>query len=98
VILKKRPDVRFRPCLIAAGFDGIAKPDARFASTVKAISAIPSPTGSDPGLRIMDEEGLATARRLGIGALPAWAYINEAGTAHLAIGRGANLGGLLSCK
>jgi len=99
-LLEKQPGVRFRPCLLATDLDALAKPTSEFAATVGAIRSLQSviSSGLDPGLRILDDEGLVAARRLGVEALPSWVYVGADGRAHVASGRGANLKGLLSCK
>lgn len=101
--LKSRPDVRLRPCLLVSRAEGLEKPSTGFAATVGQLYTSPSSRGLDPGLRILDEEGLVAARSLGIEALPAFAVVEPpdrsgARRARVAVGRGANLKGLLSCK
>ncbi len=99
-LLAKQPGLRFRACLLTTDLETLAKPSTEFAATVGAIRSLPSTlfSGLDPGLRILDDEGLVAARRLGVEALPSWVYVVASGRAHVASGRGANLKGLLSCK
>ncbi len=99
-ILARQPGVRFRPCLLSSDLGPLATPSGEFAATVGAVRRLQAAisSGLDPGLRILDDEGLVAARRLGVEALPAWVHVAASGRAHVAAGRGANLRGLLSCK
>jgi hypothetical protein len=78
---------RVRTVLLVERYFGERTPAAPFLSTIQAAGEV----------RVVDEDGLAKARELGIRRLPAVAVIRE-GRVHLASGTGADVKELLRCS
>jgi hypothetical protein len=85
-LLEGLKGVRVRPVLVAERFRGRAAPRPEFLSTIRAAGE----------LRVIDEEGLALAERLGIRDLPAVA-LRRHGTWHAASGASLDVKELLAC-
>ena len=102
-LLRDHRDLSLRPCLLVGDWRAIQKPTRDFADTIKELHSLIGPGFS---LRVWDAEGLALARRLRIGRLPAYALLARSGRtnlkrtdmAHVAFGRGADFKELLSCR
>jgi hypothetical protein len=75
-----------RPVLLVERYTGDREPSPDFLATVRAAGEV----------RVVDEEGLREARRLGIRELPAVAVVRGA-SAHVASGSKADLKELLRC-
>lgn len=94
----RREGVRFtvRPCLLVDDFRGLTMATRGMVETVKALRDL---VGDGFSLPIVDEEGLALARALGIERLPAWVWVDRhSRRAHLVYGRGARLSEVISCE
>lgn len=78
--------VRVRPVLLVERYRGTREPSAAFLSTLKAAGEV----------RVVDEEGLREARRLGLRELPAIA-VRRGGRTHVATGNRVDVQELLRC-
>jgi hypothetical protein len=97
-IARLRKDRAFsvRPSLLAQDFSLMKKATRIQVENIESLRAV---VGKDFGLPVVDEEGLALARSLGIERLPAFALLDpRTRRAHVAYGRGARLSELFSCE
>jgi hypothetical protein len=100
---ERHPHLVVRPCLLTDDFAALREPPEALARTVSELRFhTPLSPEPDPGLRVLDEEGLALARQLGVGTLPAWALVDAPDArgmrrARLAEGHAPRLKELLGC-
>jgi len=87
---------RVRPSLLADDFALMKRATQVQMENIQALREL---IGKEFGLPVVDEEGLAQARALGIERVPAFALIDpKTRRAHVAYGRGARLSELFSCE
>lgn len=70
--LRSRPDVVVRPVLLSSNLVTLRKPSKDLGEAIKALRTL---QGEAFGLQVLDQDGLARAKELGIGQLPAFAVI-----------------------
>ncbi len=70
--LRSRPDVVVRPVLLSSDLVTLRKPSKDLGEAIKALRTL---QGEAFGLQVLDQDGLARAKELGIGQLPAFAVI-----------------------
>lgn len=85
-LLEELRGIPVRPVLISERFLGRTRPRPEFLATLRAAGET----------RVIDEEGLALAKRLDVRELPAVA-LRRGGCWHLASGTGLRVKELLSC-
>jgi len=94
--LKREAPFAVRPCLLAEEFGAMKKVKQVHVDTLKALRDL---VGEGFSLPVMDEEGLALARALGVERLPAYALVDGASRrAHVVYGRGARLAEVFRCE
>lgn len=86
-VFRSAEGMRVRPVLLVERYFGDREPSEAFLATVRASGEA----------RVVDEEGLRMARRLGIRALPAAAVV-RGGKAHVAAGARVDVKELLRCS
>ncbi len=86
-VFRSAAGLRTRPVLLVERYFGDREPSEAFLATVRVSGEA----------RVVDEEGLAMARRLGIRSLPAAAVV-RGGKAHVAAGSRVDVKELLRCS
>ena len=86
-VFRSAAGMRTRPVLLVERYFGAREPSEAFLATVRVSGEA----------RVVDEEGLRMARRLGIRSLPAAAVV-RGGRAHVASGARTDVKELLRCS
>jgi hypothetical protein len=94
--LKRKFPFALRPCLLAEDFGAMKKVKEAHVLNLKALREL---VGEGFGLPVVDEEGLAMARALGVERLPAYALVDTSSRrAHVVYGRGARMPEVFTCE
>lgn len=85
-----------RPCLLVEDFAALKKVKEVHVENLKALREL---VGEGLSLPLLDEEGLAMARALGVERVPAFCLVDPVSRrAHVAYGRGARLSEVFRCE